>query len=77
MAISIWRVSSRFTLIMLTVCSLTTPAGATNVCGAVCNQTWTATGSPYVMTCDVSVAAGCSLTIDAGVMRIRFPVFLA
>ena len=44
---------------------------ATDKCGAVCDETWNLAGSPYVVTCDVTVAAGCTLTIDAGV-EVRF-----
>ena len=51
-------------------CFLST-ANATDRCGSVCNETWTLGGSPYVATCDVTVAAGCSLTVDAGV-EVRF-----
>ena len=47
------------------------PAVATDVCGAVCDDTWDLGGSPWVVTCDVTVAAGCTLDIDAGV-EVRF-----
>lgn len=40
-------------------------------CGAVCGEVWSLPDSPYVVTCDVTVAAGCSLTLDAGV-EVRF-----
>jgi len=41
-------------------------APATDVCGDVSGATWTAAGSPYVTTCDLRVAAGAALTIEAG-----------
>lgn len=45
------------------------PAGPTQVCGAINGaQTWTTAGSPYVVTCDVIVSAGSSLTVMAGVI---------
>ncbi len=41
----------------------------TNVCGALTSNTnWTLTASPYVVTCDVVVNAGVTLTIDPGVV---------
>ena len=48
-------------------------AAATEKCGAVCDETWTFADSPYVVTCDVSVAEVCSLTVEAGV-EVRFQV---
>lgn len=47
------------------------PAQATDKCGAVCDETWNAAGSPYVVTCNVTVGAACTLGIDAGV-EVRF-----
>ena len=43
------------------------PAAATDKCGAVCDETWTATDSPFVLTCAVTVGSSCGLTIEAGV----------
>ncbi len=53
---------------MALVCALVSPANADTLkCGAICGETWTASGSPYRVTCDLSVAAECSLTIESGV----------
>ena len=43
------------------------PGGPTSKCGTLASQTWTQSGSPYVLTCDVTVPAGSLLTIEAGV----------
>ena len=46
------------------------------VCGDICNQTWSAAGSPYIATCTVRVTdtsdPSCYLTIEAGT-EVRFP----
>jgi RHS repeat-associated protein len=45
------------------------PAWATNVSGTIStNTTWTLANSPYVMTGNVTVASGVTLTIEAGVV---------
>ncbi len=46
-----------------------TLAGPTNVSGTISsNTTWTLANSPYVVTGNVTVAAGVTLTVDAGVV---------
>jgi hypothetical protein len=43
-------------------------AGATNVCGNITQDTvWDLGGSPYILTCDVTVLAAVTLTIEPGV----------
>jgi RHS repeat-associated protein/uncharacterized repeat protein (TIGR01451 family) len=47
----------------------TTPltTGPTEVCGSITtNTTWTRSASPYVVTCNVTVSAAVTLTIEAG-----------
>jgi len=47
-------------------------ASAINVCGPInSDATWTVANSPYVLTCDVRVLTGATLTIDPGVI-VRF-----
>ncbi|MCP4166316.1 MAG: hypothetical protein GY759_10535 [Chloroflexi bacterium] len=50
-------------------------ATSTDVCGAInSNTTWTPAGSPYIPTCDVTVNAGVTLTIQPGVV-VKFKDF--
>jgi RHS repeat-associated protein len=57
--------------VLVALFALATPpvAGATNVSGTIStNTTWTLANSPYVMTGNVTVAAGVTLTIEPGVV---------
>jgi len=56
---------------LLATAAASFPVLATDKCGAVCDETWTSANSPYVVTCDVTVAAACALTIEAGA-EVRF-----
>lgn|GEM_PF-3255468 len=50
----------------------TPQGGATNVCGTITtNTTWRLTGSPFQVTCDVTIQNNSILTIDPGV-EVRF-----
>ena len=49
------------------VAMLAAPAWATDKCGEVGGEAWVLSGSPYVITCNVTVAAGTTLRVDAGV----------
>ncbi|MBU0640929.1 MAG: carboxypeptidase regulatory-like domain-containing protein [Planctomycetes bacterium] len=52
----------------LGIVGFATPAWATNVCGNITQDTvWDLAGSPYVLTCNVTVLAGVTLTIESGV----------
>ena len=44
----------------------------TEVCGSIAsNTTWTLAGSPYIVTCSVTVASGVTVVVEAGVV-IKF-----
>jgi hypothetical protein len=59
-------------LTVLAVVHAVSPVDAQTVkCGAICNETWSLVGSPYIVTCDTTVVVACTLTIDAGV-EVRF-----
>ena len=49
-------------LVSLAVC-----ASATEICGPSISGTWTPSGNPYMITCDSTVPAGQTLTIQPGV----------
>lgn len=71
----ILKVLSRVCMLVLIVhlASPAVPARAdTSVCGAIAsNTTWTSAGNNYIVTCDVTVNAGVTLTIQSGVV-VRF-----
>ena len=56
-----------FTLFAAATLLLAPAANATDKCGEVGGEFWSVVGSPYVATCDLTVAEGTTLTIDAGV----------
>jgi len=57
------------------VAGVVSPASAqTLVCGPIlANTTWDLSGSPWELTCDVSVLGGATLTIDPGVAVVFHP----
>ena len=64
-----WRAASFACAVLLVV---PPPVLATDVCGPITTDTtWTLGGSPYVVTCNVVVFAGATLTIEPGV-EVRF-----
>lgn len=53
--------------------SETPTAVDTDICGTIsANTTWTLANSPYVVTCDVTVASGVTVNIEPGVV-VKFP----
>jgi RHS repeat-associated protein len=57
-----------FLAVLLLAPGVATSAGPTNVSGTIgANTTWTLADSPYVMTGDVTVASGVTLTVEPGV----------
>jgi RHS repeat-associated protein len=58
-----------FVVLLLALAPIETATAATNVSGTIStNTTWTLANSPYVMTGDVTVAAGVTLTVEPGVV---------
>jgi hypothetical protein len=66
-----WR-AVPIALLLALVCAIGgSVSRATVKCGPVCDEVWNVVGNPYEVTCDVTVAAGCSLQVEAGV-EVRF-----
>ena len=66
-SVSAFHEISTTTPVTTSIVQLTEPH--TNVCGTISTNTaWPLSGSPYVLTCGVTVAAGVTLTVEPGVM---------
>ena len=65
---AISRLSSIAAILLLILLVSPTPARAdTSVCGPV-SGTWTPAGNNYIVTCDIQVSGGTTLTIQPGVV---------